>query len=136
MKRLTLLTSCAATVPLLALGLTIQVAVVTIDDLLAAPDDYDGRTVTVRGVVTRPELHETDDQLFIDYVFVLRDDGDSIVVFGRHDRTLGDVQIATNRRVQVRGIFLAEHRARGQRIENVLRAGDVTFFPPINPGIA
>lgn len=136
MRCLILLTTPAVLAPLLALGVTFQVKLVTIGDLLAAPDDYDGRTVTVRGLVTRPELHVTDNHLFIDYVFVLRDDGDTIVVYGRHDRTLGDLQIATNRRVQVRGVFQAEHSARGQRIENVLRAGQVTFFPPVNPGTA
>lgn len=110
----------------------------TLAELLAHPDQYHTKAVTVRGVVTQPELHLDEEKRFIDFVFVLKDpkdrNGGSITVFGRHDRTQGDVQIESGRLVEVEGIFY-EHRAgdEGLLLRNVLQAGKITRDPDLRP---
>ena len=89
--------------------------------------------VTVRGRVTRPELHVDETTLFINFVFELKDGDDMLVVFGQHDRTQGDIQIETDRTVEVVGIFWKERFAHNHRLKNNLEALCVTFFPPLTP---
>lgn len=106
---------------------------VTISTLLAQPTEYHMKVVAVRGRVTRPELHVDETTLFINFVFELKDGADTLVVFGQHDRTQGDIQIETDRTVEVVGIFWKERVAHDHRLENNVEALHVTFFPPLTP---
>lgn len=107
--------------------------IVSLQELLAAPGQFHLKTVVVRGIVTRPELHVDESRLFINYVFELREGASRLVVFGRHDRTQGDIQIVTGRMVEVTGIFWHERQAHGYRLRNNLEALTVTFYPPLTP---
>lgn len=111
-------------------------SLVTISKLLKKPDQYHKKPVRVRGTVTRLELHLDDTEFFIDFVFELKNGPDTVVVFGRHDRTQGDIQISTNRTVEVRGMFWKERLAKGHRLKNNLEAISVFFFPSLAPNQA
>lgn len=123
-----------AGLPVLMLGPSAQAAdPVTVADLLARPSSFHAKTVVVRGTVTRPELHLSEDTLFIDFVFVLRDGDGTITVFGRHDRTQGDIQVATGRLVEVEGVFYQEHITTGARRKNALHATRIVGDPGLIP---
>ena len=109
---------------------------VTIATLLSDPSHFHLETVTVRGTVTQPELHVDETGLFIDFVFVLRDGKDSIIVFGRHDRTQGNIQIVTDQRVEVTGKFWKDRTAQGFQFQNNIEAFTVMMYPPLSPDSA
>ncbi len=106
---------------------------VTISQLLQTPSQYHQKQIRIRGTVTRLELHLDDSKHFIDFVFYLKKGTDRVLVFGRHDRTLGDIQMTTGRTVEVQGIFWQEREANGHRLLNNIEANLVTFYPPLTP---
>lgn len=106
---------------------------VSIETLLQSPGRYHQRPIRIRGTVTRLELHLDESEHFIDFVFFLTNGHDRVLVFGRHDRTLGDIQMTTGRTVEVHGIFWREREANGHRLLNNIEAHRVTFYPPLTP---
>lgn len=110
-----------------------QPPLVTIDMLLAHSDFYHQKLIRCRGLITQPELHLDDTSLFIDFVFVLRDGLERVVVFGRHDRTQGDIQIQLDRMVEVTGLFWKTRESHGMQLTNNLEAISVKFFPDLYP---
>ncbi len=109
---------------------------VSITQLLSNPNQYHKKIVKVRGTVTQPELHVDDSGLFIRFVFVLKGEEHTLIVFGHHDRTQGNIQIETNERVEVTGIFWKERIANGHQFQNNLEAMTVTRYPPLQPHAA
>ena len=109
------------------------IEIVTIPQLLQTPSRYHQRLIRIRGTVTRLELHLDDSKHFIDFVFHLKTGPDRVLVFGRHDRTVGDIQMTTGRTVEVQGIFWQEREANGYRLFNNIEANRVTFHPPLTP---
>lgn len=109
------------------------IEIVTIPQLLQTPSQFHHKQIRIRGTVTRLELHLDDSKHFIDFVFYLKKGPDRVLVFGRHDRTLGDIQVTTGRTVEVEGIFWQEREANGHRLLNNIEAGLVTFYPPLTP---
>ena len=109
------------------------VEIVTIPQLLQAPSQYHQKSIRIRGTVTRLELHLDDSKHFINFVFYLKTGLDRVLVFGRHDRTRGDIQITTGRTVEVAGIFWKEREANGHRLLNNVEAQRVTFYPSLTP---
>ena len=101
--------------------------------LLADPEKYHQQLIRLRGQVTRLELHLDNTQHFIDFVFFLKDGREKVLVFGRHDRTNGDIQLTSDHMVEVQGRFLKERIANGHRLINNLEAYQVRFYPPKNP---
>jgi len=110
-----------------------NVPLITVADLLADPDRYHERIITVRGIVTQLELHVDTSTLFIDFVFWLKEGDHRVLVFGQHDRTLGDIQMVTGRVVEVRGLFWKERTVGEYHFNNNLEAQQVRFYPPVNP---
>ena len=109
------------------------VGIVTIPQLLQAPSRYHQKQIRIRGTVTRLELHLDDSKHFINFVFYLKTGPDRVLVFGQHDRTVGDIQMTTGRTVEVEGIFWQEREANGYRLFNNVEASRVTFHPPLIP---
>lgn len=109
------------------------IEIVTIQQLLQTPSRYHQKQIRVRGTVTRLELHLDDSKHFINFVFYLKKDPDRVLVFGRHDRTAGDIQMTTGRTVEVEGIFWQEREANGHRFLNNIEATRVTFHPALTP---
>ena len=109
------------------------IEIVTIPQLLQTPSQYHQRLIRIRGTVTRLELHLDDSKHFINFVFHLKTGPDRVLVFGRHDRTSGDIQMTTGRTVEVQGIFWQEREANGYRLFNNIEANRVTFHPPLTP---
>ena len=109
------------------------VEIVTIPQLLQSPGRYHQKSIRIRGTVTRLELHLDDSKHFIDFVFYLKTEEDRVLVFGRHDRTRGDIQMTTGRTVEVEGIFWKEREANGHRLLNNVEAQRVIFYPPLTP---
>ncbi len=109
------------------------IEIVTIPQLLQTPIRYHQKLIRIRGTVTRLELHLDDSKHFIDFVFHLKTGPDRVLVFGRHDRTVGDIQMTTGRTVEVQGIFWQEREANGYRLFNNIEANRVTFHPPLTP---
>jgi hypothetical protein len=109
---------------------------VSIAQLLSEPGQYHKEIVKVRGTVTQPELHVDESGLFIRFVFVLKDEENTLVVFGHHDRTLGNIQIETNEKVEVIGIFWKERIANDYHFRNNIEAITVTKYPPFHPHAA
>ncbi len=107
--------------------------VVPLAQLFDHPEQFHEETVRVRGTVSRLELHVDETQLFIDFVFELQKGGKTLVVYGRHDRTRGDIQLTTGRDVEVLGVFWHERYANGYRLKNNLEALTVMFYPPLTP---
>ncbi len=107
--------------------------IVTIPQLLQAPGRYHQKTIRIRGTVTRLELHLDDSKHFINFVFHLQTGPDRVLVFGRHDRTAGDIQMATGRTVEVEGTFWQERQANGVRLLNNIEAARVRFHPALTP---
>ncbi|RMH34648.1 MAG: hypothetical protein D6690_10365 [Nitrospirae bacterium] len=89
--------------------------------------------MTVRGRITQPELHLDETELFLDFVFVLEEQAQTLVVFGRFDRTLGNTPIATDAMVEVTGLFWKERMAGGYRVRSTLEACRVSPYPSLNP---
>lgn len=106
---------------------------VTIARLLQSPTQYHQKQIRIRGTVTRLELHLDDSKHFINFVFYLKEGPNRVLVFGRHDRTLGDIQMTTGRTVEVQGIFWQEREAHGHRLFNNVEANRVMFYPPLTP---
>lgn len=109
------------------------VEIVTIPQLLQTPSQYHEKPIRIRGTVTRLELHLDDSKHFINFVFYLKTGKDRVLVFGRHDRTRGDIQMTTGRTVEVEGIFWKEREANGHRLLNNVEAQHVTFYPSLTP---
>ncbi len=109
------------------------IEIVTIPQLLQTPSQYHQKPIRIRGTVTRLELHLDDSKHFINFVFYLKTGSDRVLVFGRHDRTRGDIQMTTGRSVEVEGIFWKEREANGHRLLNNVEAHRVTFYPPLTP---
>ena len=109
------------------------IEIITIPQLLQTPSQYHQRLIRIRGTVTRLELHLDDSKHFINFVFHLKTGPDRVLVFGRHDRTAGDIQMTTGRTVEVQGIFWQEREANGHRLFNNIEANRVTFHPPLTP---
>jgi len=109
---------------------------VSIAQLLSDPSQYHREIVKVRGTVTQPELHVDESGLFIRFVFVLKDAENTLVVFGHHDRTQGNIQIETNENVEVIGIFWKDRIANDHHFRNNLEAITVTKYPPVHPNSA
>ena len=105
----------------------------TIPKLLQTPSQYHQKLIRIRGTVTRLELHLDDSKHFINFVFYLKTGSDRILVFGRHDRTRGDIQMTTGRTVEVEGIFWKEREANGHKLLNNVEAQRVTFYPSLTP---
>ena len=106
---------------------------VSLASLLDHPEQFHEEIVRVRGTVTRLELHVDETKLFIDFVFELQEGVRKLVVFGRHDRTRGDIQLTTGRDVEVLGVFWHERYANGYRLENNIEALTVMFYPSLTP---
>ncbi len=107
---------------------------VSITDLLTNSQDYHQQLVAVRGLITQPELHLDETELYLDFVFRLSQGNHFIVVYGRHDRTRSAPSIIINRTVEVIGIFWKEQDRKGSLIFNVLEAISVTPHPSQIPG--
>jgi hypothetical protein len=105
----------------------------SISQLFANPAKYHQQIIHVRGQVTRLELHLDETKYFIDFVFFLKDGEERVLVFGRHDRTKGDIQLTSGHIVEVQGRFWKERMAHGHRFTNNLEAHHVRFYPPRNP---
>lgn len=109
------------------------IEIVTIPQLLQTPSQYHQQSIRIRGTVTQLELHLDDSKHFINFVFYLKTGADRVLVFGRHDRTRGDIQMTTGRTVEVEGIFWQEREANGHRLLNNVEAQRVTFYPSLTP---
>ena len=107
--------------------------ITTISHVLRHPEKYHQQVIRLHGTVTRLELHLDDTHHFIDFVFFLKDGKQRILVFGRHDRTSGDIQLTSDRIVEVQGIFWQERFANGHRFENNVEAQHIHFHPPLLP---
>ncbi len=107
---------------------------VSIPDLLAQSGDYHKQLVSVRGQITQPELHLDDTELYVDFVFRLAQETHSIIVYGRHNRTLGAPPIIVHRSVEVTGIFWKEQDRAGTTVFNVLEVTSIAPYPSSIPG--
>ena len=107
---------------------------VSITDLLNNSQDYHQQRVSVRGEITQPELHLDETELYLDFVFRLTQGTQSIVVFGRHNRTLGAPPIVIDHSVEVTGIFWKEQERDGITVSNLLEALSVAPYPSSIPG--
>ena len=107
-----------------------------LSQLLKNSEKYHQQLIRVRGQVTRLELHLDETKYFIDFVFFLKDGKERVLVFGRHDRTKGDIQLTSDHMVEVRGRFWKERIANGHRLINNLEAHQVMFYPPKKPNHA
>ncbi len=108
-------------------------SVVSLGTLLAEGETYHGQRILVRGVITQPELHLDESELFIDFVFRLSDGEHSLIVFGQHDRTLGPPVIVTDRSVEVMGIFWKTRNLNSTPLSNIVEAITVSPYPPSIP---
>jgi hypothetical protein len=106
---------------------------VSIANLLSNRDEYHRRLIAVRGVVTQPELHLDESELFINFVFRLADGEQSMVIFGRHDRTQGALSISLDLSVEVIGVFWKERDLAESHIINTIEALTVAPYPPLIP---
>lgn len=113
-----------------------QGKLISISQLLHRPADYHQQIIRLRGIVTRLELHLDETNHFIDFVFFLKQEEQRVLVFGRHDRTKGDIQLTSDRMVEVQGIFWKERFANGHLLKNNLEAQAVWFYPPLIPNQA
>jgi hypothetical protein len=106
---------------------------VSIVSLLSNGADYHQRLVVVRGLITQPELHLDVSELFINFVFRLADEDQSVVVFGRHDRTQGAPSISLDLPVEVIGVFWKERDLNNSHITNTIEALSVVPYPSLTP---
>lgn len=109
---------------------------VSIATLLAHGADYHQQLVRVRGRITQPELHLDESQLFFDFVFRLADAGESLVVFGRHNRTQGAPPISLDRSVEVIGVFWKQRTMHDTQVTNTIEAFSVVPYPSLIPDSA
>lgn len=109
---------------------------ISIPHLLQHPDKYHQKIIRLRGTVTRLELHLDETNHFIDFVFFVQEEDQRVLVFGRHDRTKGDIQLTSDRMVEVQGLFWKERFANGHVLKNNLEAQAVWFHPPLLPNQA
>ena len=72
-------------------------------------------------------------ELYFNFVFRLEQGTDSIIVYGRHDRTLGPPAIHMDQFVEVVGTFFKKQERSGSTIFNVLQATSVTPYPSSIP---
>ncbi len=107
---------------------------VSIAELLIQRKAYHTHLVSVRGQITQPELHLDTTELHVDFVFRLVQEPLSIVVYGRHNRTLGAPPIVIDHSVEVTGIFWKEQDRNGVTVINVLEATSVVPYPSTVPG--
>ena len=105
----------------------------SIPTLLTNAAKYHQQFVAVNGIVTQPELHLDESELFLDFVFRLSQGKDSIIVFGRHDRTLGAPSISMDLSVEVIGIFWKERDRGGSKIIHAIEAFTVSPYPSTIP---
>jgi len=110
-----------------------QGELLSVSHLLQHPEDYHQHIIRLRGTVTRLELHLDTTHHFIDFVFFIKQGKDRVLVFGRHDRTKGDIQLTSDRMVEVQGIFWKERFANEHMFTNNLEAQAVWFYPPLQP---
>ncbi len=108
-------------------------SLISISQVLQRPDAYHQKIIRLRGTVTRLELHLDETNHFIDFVFFVKQGEQRILVFGRHDRTKGDIQLTSDRMVEVQGLFWKKRFANGHVLENNLEARNVWFYPPLLP---
>jgi len=87
----------------------------------------------IRGLITQPELHLDETELYLDFVFRLEQETQSIIVYGRHDRTLGPPAIRMNQSVEIIGTFFKEQKRNGATIINVLEAISINPYPSSIP---
>ena len=106
---------------------------VPLSHLLQHPGAYHQTIIRVRGTVTRLELHLDATHHFIDFVFFLKDEIHQVLVFGRHDRTTGDIQLTSDRQVEVKGLFWKERVANGHLLTHNLEAQRVSVYPLLVP---
>ena len=102
-------------------------------DLLTHSHEYHQQLVSIRGIITQPELHLDDTELYIDFVFRLSQDTHSLIVYGRHNRTLGAPVIQMNQSVEVIGTFFEEQERAGSVLHHVLEAISVMPYPSSVP---
>ncbi|MBA3611771.1 MAG: hypothetical protein H0W49_02425 [Nitrospirales bacterium] len=121
------------TPPLPASTFTTSPEQVSIAMLLSHPASYHQRLVAVRGVVTQPELHLDDSELAIRFVFRLAEAEQSIVIFGRHDRTQSSPSISLDLSVEVIGVFWKERALNGSHVINTIEAHTVSPYPSLVP---
>ena len=107
---------------------------VSIADLLGENQNFHQQLVSIRGLITQPELHLDESELYLDFVFRLTQGAYSIIVYGRHDRTRGAPAISMNQSVEVIGTFWKEQNRNGSLIVNALEAMSVTPYPSSIPG--
>ena len=105
----------------------------SIPDLLAKNQVYHEQLVALRGLITQPELHLDETELYLDFVFRLSQGPHSIVVYGRHDRTQGPPAISMNQSVEVIGTFYKQQERNGTTLFNVLEAFAVIHYPSSIP---
>lgn len=106
---------------------------VSITDLLTNGQDYHQLLVSVRGLIIQPELHLDETEMYFDFVFRLSQGTHSIIVYGRHDRTLGPPAIRMNQSVEVIGTFFKEQERNEAMIHNVLESISVVPYPSFIP---
>jgi len=106
---------------------------VSIADLLGDTQGFHQQLVSIRGLITQPELHLDESELYLDFVFRLSQGTHSIIVYGRHDRTQGSPAISINQSVEVIGTFWKEQSRKGSSIVNALEAISVTPYPSSIP---
>ena len=106
---------------------------VSIARLLSHGADYHQQLVAVRGVITQPELHLDDSELFVNFVFRLADGEQSLVVFGRHDRTQGPPSISLDLSVEVVGVFWKDRELNASHVINTIEALTVSPYPSLVP---
>lgn len=109
---------------------------VSIATLLAHGADYHQQLVRVQGRITQPELHLDESQLFFDFVFRLADAGESLVVFGRHNRTQGAPPISLDRSVEVIGTFWKQRTMHETQVTNTIEAFSMAPYPSLIPDSA
>ncbi len=107
--------------------------VVSLNDVLENQQDYHQQLIAIHGIVKQPELHLDESELYIDFVFRLEHETHFIIVYGRHDRTLGPPAIRVNEFVEVIGTFFKEQDRDGSLIFNVLEALSVAPYPSSIP---
>ncbi len=106
---------------------------VSLKELLNFPLNFHNKTVRIRGTVAQPEMHLTETKLFFKFVFLLKDQDKSIVVFGQHDRTQGSSPLAMGNKVEVIGIFWKNRIDHNVHFKNNLEAITIHPYPSLVP---
>ncbi len=106
---------------------------VSIPELIQNGHQHHQHIISIRGEISQPELHLDTTELYLDFVFRLKQGTDSLVVYGRHDRTLGPPAIQMGSTVIVVGTFFKEQDRNGTLLLNVLEAIEVKPYPSSIP---